>query len=124
MNRDNFPQATIHKPPDRSGAKSASAALEDLMNRNNAAVKDPRKTKSAKSKKGKGKKGKGKKGKKKPKAPPLSLEQLKPPAAMANAYYICHNAPDFLHVRGFKFKPKSAWDSVPPAIKMRILGYC
>ena len=119
-------QATIHKPPDRSGAKSASAALEDLMNKNTTSTKDPRKTKSAKSKKGKGKKGnKGaKKGKKKPKTPPLTLEQLKSPSAMANAYFICHNAPDFLHVRGFKFKPKSAWESVPPAIKMRILGYC
>ena len=93
------------------------------MKRNNAAIKDPRKTKSAKKKKKKGKGGKKAK-RKGPKSSPITFEQLKSPAAMTNAYYICHNAPDFLNVRGFKFKPKSAWETVPPAIKMRILGYC
>ena len=92
------------------------------MKKNTAAVtKDPRKTKSAKG--GKKKKGKAKKAKRKPKTPPVSFEQLKSPAAMNNAYFICHNAPDFLQVRGFRFKPKSAWETVPAAIKMKILGY-
>eukprot|EP00116_Pleurobrachia_bachei_P014770 sb/3475032/ len=112
----------------RDGAKSAAAALEDMVKRSASVtpgIKDPRKTKSAKSSKS-GKKKKGKKSgkkKKKAKTPPVSFEQLKSPSSMANAYYICHNAPDFLFVRGFKFKALSAWDSVPPTIKMKILGY-
>ena len=92
-----------------------------MIAKQSAPAKDPRKTKSAKSGGKKKKKGKGKKVKKK--AAPIPLEQLKSPAAMSNAYFICHNAPDFLFVRGFKFKPKSAWETVPPAIKLRILGY-
>ena len=84
---------------------------------------NPRKSKSAKS--AKSKKGKKKKGKSaKHKKPAVSHEQLRTPAAMNNAYFICHNAPDFLFARGFKFKPKSAWETVPAHYKMRILGYC
>lgn len=117
--------ATVHKTPNRSGAKSASAALEDLLAKptNTPADKPSRKSKSAKS--AKSKKGKKKKGKSaKHKKPAVSHEQLRTPAAMNNAYFICHNAPDFLFARGFKFKPKSAWETVPAHYKMRILGYC
>lgn len=119
--------ATIHKGQ-RSGAKSASGALEDLLAKPTITPntdKPSRKSKSAKS--AKSKKG-GKKGKKsksaKHKKPAVSHEQLRTPAAMTNAYFICHNAPDFLFARGFKFKPKSAWETVPAHYKMRILGYC
>ena len=114
-------QSTIHKTPDRSGAKSASAALDELLTKTSTPAKNTRKTKSAKT--GKKKKGKGGAKKVKKKATPVTIEQLKSPSVMNNAYYICHNAPDFLYVRGFKFKPKSAWETVPPAIKMRLLGY-
>jgi len=117
--------ATIGKTG-RSGAKSASAALEELLAKptNPPADKTPtRKSKSAKS--AKSKKGKKKKGSKSAKArkPAVSHDQLRTPAAMTNAYFICHNAPDFLFARGFKFKPKSAWETVPAHYKLRILGY-
>ena len=97
--------------------------LEDLITKSTAKSKDPRKTKSAKS--GKSRKGKGKKskGKKKQKAPAVSYEQLKSPAAMTNAYYICHNPSDFLFVRGFKFKARTVWETTPDIYRRKILGY-
>ncbi|CAN0019193.1 unnamed protein product [Bubo scandiacus] len=46
------------------------------------------------------KRGKGKSSKKKAKKVVKEVDILSP-AAMLNAYYICHNAPAFLEFRGF-----------------------
>ncbi|XP_074757748.1 small lysine-rich protein 1 isoform X1 [Athene noctua] len=55
-------------------------------------------TQAAKSRKPK--RGKGKGSKKKAKKVVKEVDLLSP-AAMLNAYYICHNAPAFLEFRGF-----------------------
>ncbi|KFP01997.1 Small lysine-rich protein 1, partial [Calypte anna] len=53
---------------------------------------------AGKSSKPKGRKGKGSKKKQKKEEKEVDLLS---PAAMLNAYYICHNAPAFLQLRGF-----------------------
>lgn len=50
-------------------------------------------------------KGSTKKGRKSAKSskPPEPVVDIKSPAAMLNAYYICHSAAEFLNCRGFEW---------------------